>query len=72
MTPGDIMLHHRGTCVGIVSDDGLLYTHNMDLDDSQAVNFRAVTAAEVPPDLAGFLVAARRRAARKLRFGERG
>ncbi len=70
MTAGEIMVHERGKVIGIVGDDGRLYTHNMDLDEGEARRFSVITA--VPHHLAGLLAAARRRARRQARYGETG
>ncbi len=70
MTPGEIMLHERGKVIGIVGDDGRLYTHNMDLDEDEARRFSVID--EVPEHLTGLLAAARRRARRQARYGEVG
>ena len=63
LVPGTIMLHHKGKTIGYVGDDGNLHTHNMSLLPKNVRRWDVIAESAVPTKLAGYLGAARRRAA---------
>ena len=71
LVPGQIMMHYRGTVVGVVGPRGeRLHTYNMSLLPREATAFEPCDERDVPAKLSRHLASAKKRAAR--RYSTRG